>query len=57
MDAAKSAAQFFTEMKRVSGWKDMDVGKLCQKVQRSAYPDRYAEEVGKAGKICAAGGL
>ncbi|KAK4042287.1 hypothetical protein C8A01DRAFT_44671 [Parachaetomium inaequale] len=57
MDAARSAAQFFTEMKRVSGWKTMAVGTLCQKVQRSAYPDRYAEQVGKAGKICAAGGL
>ncbi|KAJ5199468.1 hypothetical protein N7491_011327 [Penicillium cf. griseofulvum] len=57
MDAAKSAAQFFKEMKGISGWKSMDVGKLCQKVQRSAYPSRYAERVGDAKKICAAGGL
>nr|WJZ50372.1 GH184 muramidase [Chaetomium sp. ZY369] len=57
MDPARSAAQFFTEMKRISGWKTMDVGTLCQKVQRSAYPDRYGKQVDKAGKICAAGGM
>ncbi|KAK3896787.1 hypothetical protein C8A05DRAFT_39664 [Staphylotrichum tortipilum] len=57
MDAARSAAQFFAKMKNVSGWKTMAVGKLCQKVQVSAYPDRYAAQVSKATKICAAGGL
>ncbi|CAI7641091.1 unnamed protein product [Penicillium glandicola] len=57
MDAAKSAAQFFKGMKNVSGWKTMDVGKLCQKVQGSAYPSRYAERVADAKKICVAGGL
>ncbi|KAJ5470764.1 hypothetical protein N7530_008121 [Penicillium desertorum] len=57
MDAAKSAAQFFKGMKAISGWKTMEVGKLCQKVQRSAYPDRYSERVAEAKKICAAGGL
>ena len=57
MDAAKSAAQFFKGMKAISGWKTMDVGTLCQKVQRSAYPTRYSERVSAAKKICAAGGL
>jgi hypothetical protein len=57
MDAAGSAAQFFSKMKGISGWKTMDVGTLCQKVQGSAYPDRYAQRVGDADKICAAGGL
>ncbi|KAJ5360060.1 hypothetical protein N7517_009251 [Penicillium concentricum] len=57
MDAAKSAAQFFKGMKNVSGWKTMEVGKLCQKVQGSAYPSRYAERVAEAKKICVAGGL
>lgn len=57
MDAARSAAQFFAKMKNISGWKTMAVGKLCQKVQVSAYPDRYAAQVSKATKICAAGGL
>ncbi|KAJ5164814.1 uncharacterized protein N7500_006644 [Penicillium coprophilum] len=57
MDAAKSAAQFFKGMKNVSGWKTMEVGKLCQKVQGSAFPSRYAERVAEAKKICVAGGL
>ncbi|KAJ5317365.1 hypothetical protein PENANT_c034G03376 [Penicillium antarcticum] len=57
MDPAKSAAQFFKGMKGVSGWKTMEVGKLCQKVQGSAYPTRYAGRVDEAEKICAAGGL
>jgi hypothetical protein len=57
MDPAKSAAQFFKKMKAVSGWKTMAVGKLCQKVQVSAYPDRYAQRVAEATKICSAGGL
>ncbi|EAW15359.1 uncharacterized protein ACLA_060270 [Aspergillus clavatus NRRL 1] len=57
MDPARSAAQFFAKMKNISGWKTMNVGKLCQKVQVSAYPDRYAQRVSAAEKICAAGGL
>lgn len=57
MGAACSAGQFFTEMKRVSGWKTMAVGTLCQKVQRSAFPDRYAKQVSLATKVCKAGGL
>ncbi len=57
MDPAGSAGLFFTDMKKVEGWQTMAVGTLCQKVQRSAYPDRYAKQVSKATKICAAGGL
>jgi len=57
MGAACSAGQFFTEMKRVKGWQSMAVGKLCQRVQRSAYPDRYNKFVSTATKACKAGGL
>jgi hypothetical protein len=57
MDAACSASQFISEMKKVSGWKTMAVGTLCQKVQRSAYPDRYFKLVGLATQVCKAGGL
>ncbi|KAJ5698450.1 hypothetical protein N7462_000455 [Penicillium macrosclerotiorum] len=57
MDAGKSAAQFYKKMQGISGWKTMDVGTLCQKVQGSAYPTRYAERVAEAEKICTAGGL
>ncbi|KAK2612677.1 hypothetical protein QQS21_001294 [Conoideocrella luteorostrata] len=57
MDAACSAGQFFTEMKRIKGWQNIAVGTLCQKVQRSAYPDRYNKFVPTAQKVCKAGGL
>jgi len=59
MDAGCSAGQFIKEMKKVSGWKTMDVGDLCAKVQKPAkeYEYRYGERVAEAGKICSAGGL
>ena len=57
MDPAQSAGQFFKVMEGISGWQTMDVGTLCQKVQKSAYPDRYSQQVGAATKICSAGGF
>jgi hypothetical protein len=54
MDPAKSAAQFFAKMKGVSGWKTMNVGDLCQKVQGSAYPTRYNQHLSAAKAICSA---
>lgn len=57
MDAAQSAAQFFAQMQNIDGWETMDIGTLCQKVQVSAYPDRYAEREAEASDICTAGGL
>jgi hypothetical protein len=54
MDPAKSAAQFFAKMKAVNGWKTMNVGELCQKVQGSAYPSRYEEHLSAAESICSA---
>ncbi|KAL2871716.1 uncharacterized protein BJX67DRAFT_369791 [Aspergillus lucknowensis] len=57
MDPAASAGMFFDKMVGIDGWESMDVGTLCQKVQVSAYPDRYAERVGEAEDICTAGGL
>jgi hypothetical protein len=56
MDAACSAGSFFKGMTGISGWKTMNVAKLCQAVQRSAYPDAYQKYVGAAASICAAGG-
>ena len=57
MDPARSAGQFFDKMVSISGWETMDVGELCQAVQVSAYPDRYAERVEEARAICNAGGI
>ncbi|KAH8696632.1 hypothetical protein BGW36DRAFT_321998 [Talaromyces proteolyticus] len=54
MDPAKSAAQFFAKMKEVSGWRSMNVGELCQKVQGSAYPTRYEQHLSAAEAICSA---
>lgn len=57
MDAGCSAGQFFSEMKRINGWQSMSIGTLCQKIQRSAYPDRYAKQASLATAVCKAGGL
>ncbi|KAI9372217.1 hypothetical protein BJX61DRAFT_542916 [Aspergillus egyptiacus] len=57
MDPAGSASQFFAKMVTVDGWETMEVGELCQTVQVSAYPDRYAERVAEAEDICDAGGF
>ena len=57
MDPAQSAGQFFNVMVTISGWQTMDVGTLCQDVQKSAYPTRYSANVPAAQQICAAGGL
>ncbi|KAL2163601.1 hypothetical protein VTH06DRAFT_5659 [Thermothelomyces fergusii] len=57
MDPARSAAQFLAKMKTISGWQTMDVGQLCQKVQVSAYPDRYGQRVPEATQICEAAGM
>lgn len=57
MDASCSAGQFIAEMKRVKDWQTIAVGTLCQKVQKSAYPDRYTKQVPAAIRVCAAGGL
>lgn len=59
MDPAKSAHLFFKKMETVKDWKKAktakQIGKLCQKVQVSAYPDRYEKRVSDAAKICKAG--
>jgi hypothetical protein len=56
MDPARSAAQFFAIMKGISGWQTMNVGTLCQEVQRSADPNAYGEHLAAAQSICDAGG-
>ncbi|KAL3467007.1 hypothetical protein BJX64DRAFT_284155 [Aspergillus heterothallicus] len=57
MDPAGGAEMFLDKMTGISGWKSMDVGALCQKVQVSAYPEKYPKRVSEAKKICTAGGL
>ncbi|KAK0545194.1 hypothetical protein OC845_005213 [Tilletia horrida] len=57
MNPQAAATAFLKQMVNVSGWQTMDVGKLCQAVQRSAYPDRYDANVGRASSICSAIGF
>ncbi|KHN97978.1 uncharacterized protein MAM_04367 [Metarhizium album ARSEF 1941] len=57
MNAACSAHQFFVEMRDVPDWESMDVGTLCQAVQRSQNPERYYEFIDLAASVCAEAGL
>lgn len=45
MDAHDSAMLFYNALKGVSGWESMDMGAAAQAVQRSAFPDRYAQKI------------
>lgn len=59
MSPAKSAHLFFKKMKGVKDWKKAksakEIGRVCQKVQGSAFPERYAGHVDEAAKICKVG--
>ncbi|KAF9574474.1 hypothetical protein EC968_006458 [Mortierella alpina] len=53
MEPASSAALFYKALKGVRGWATMPIGTAAQKVQRSAYPGRYATRAQQAINICA----
>jgi endonuclease/exonuclease/phosphatase family metal-dependent hydrolase len=44
MDPATSAGLFYAALGRVPGWEAMTVSAAAQAVQRSAYPDAYADD-------------
>ncbi|KAF9342564.1 hypothetical protein BGX26_007276, partial [Mortierella sp. AD094] len=52
MDPASSAGLFYKALKGVSGWASLPIGTAAQRVQRSAYPDRYAARANEAVSIC-----
>lgn len=54
MKVNESAARFFAAMKRVSNYKTMALGTLCQKIQVSAFGSRYAVQQATATAIVAA---
>lgn len=56
MDPYKSAGMFFRELVKFD-WRSMDPGAAAQKVQRSAFPDRYATKMGSAEQAVAGTGL
>jgi len=52
MDPKTSANKFYAALKKVSGWQNISIGKAAQKVQISAFPDRYDLQASKAISIC-----
>ncbi|WP_225976713.1 MULTISPECIES: phage tail tape measure protein [Corynebacterium] len=56
MDAFKSASMFFRELAKLD-WRGMDPGAAAQKVQRSAFPGRYAGKIDKAEQLVQGAGL
>ncbi|KAF9575737.1 hypothetical protein EC968_001927 [Mortierella alpina] len=52
MDPASSAGLFYNALARIN-WKNMAIGDAAQRVQRSAYPGRYAQCANEAINICA----
>lgn len=52
MDPAKSAGMFYDQLLKFD-YESMDIGNAAQKVQRSAFPDKYGKQVGVAEKLLA----
>jgi len=44
MNPAKASGKFYDSLMQVSGWDTMPVTVAAQRVQRSAYPDAYADD-------------
>ena len=51
MDPEYSAGKFYEGLKGVKGWENMELTEAAQAVQRSAYPDAYAQWEGLANQI------
>ncbi|GEM_PF-870694 len=56
MDPYESAKLFYRELSKFD-WKSMEPGDAAQKVQRSAFPDRYAAKMDRAGQLYGDTGL
>ncbi len=54
MDPVYSTNAFYDALEKVSGWEDMEITKAAQAVQRSAYPDAYAQHEDDARTVAAA---
>ena len=59
MDPATSAGLFYDALTRVPGWQQLPVTVAAQRVQRSAYPDAYADDEPLARRLLSdlAGGI
>lgn len=51
MTPAFTAAKFYTRLQPIDGWQGMDAGAVAQRIQVSAFPDRYAEQIPLADAI------
>lgn len=56
MDPYESAKLFYRELSKFD-WQSMEPGDAAQKVQRSAFPDRYAAKMDRAGQLYGDTGL
>jgi murein DD-endopeptidase MepM/ murein hydrolase activator NlpD len=56
MDPVKSADKFFAALSKVPAWQTMPVTVAAQRVQRSAYPDAYADDETLARELLAGAG-
>lgn len=56
MDPARSAGKFYDALLQVPGWQQMPVTVAAQTVQRSAYPDAYADDEALARSLLGAAG-
>ncbi|MCM0622533.1 M23 family metallopeptidase [Nocardioides bruguierae] len=56
MDPATSARLFFQHLLVVPGWQAMEIGEAGQRVQRSAFPDAYDDDVPLAEALLDAAG-
>jgi hypothetical protein len=54
MDPVYASTAFYTALKRVHGWETLPLTVAAQKVQKSAYPDRYAQHETEAEQVVAA---
>lgn len=51
MDPSQSSARFYARLKKVSGWESLTIAGAAQAVQRSAYPNAYADDADQAQEI------
>ncbi|MFV0435009.1 MAG: M23 family metallopeptidase [Leucobacter sp.] len=51
MDPVYSAGKFYERLTGIPGWESLKPGDAAQKVQISAFPDRYAERAGEAEQL------
>ena len=56
MNPTKAAGKFYQSLLEVPGWESMPVTVAAQKVQRSAYPDAYADDEALARQLLGEGG-